>query len=109
MDSSDTENNDELLFTSSATLYYNCFKRKKCRFTAHALCREREREGDYMKLFHTLKTDKDESKFFSDMRMSKSTFKYILGRMEKYDAEQKYHNCHGRPIMMEQRLVLTIQ
>lgn len=92
---------------SIATLYHFCVlrknvgKRKWRRFTAHELCKERPREGNYVKLFRSLSTGWDDKKLFEDMRISKATFQYILQHMKLYDANRWYYNCHGRPIMYE--------
>ena len=62
--------------------------------------------GEYHYLYKKLRNYPN--RFFEYLRMEIETFDYILnltsGKMQK-----KWKNCHGNPIVQEERLVLTLR
>ena len=73
---------------------------------AHPINRKRHAFGE----FHHLYPDqrKHPQKFFEYMRMTIETFDYILSKISSA-VNKKWCNCHARPIINEERLMVTIR
>ena len=76
------------------------------RYSTHPLNKRRNVSGEFHHLYTDLREHPD--KFFNYMRMSVETFDYIVF-MTYGSLSKKWRNCHGRPIMTEERLMLTIR
>ena len=75
----------ETFFLSSSTLYYFISPRLSRRYTAHDINCTRPEKSEYVTTFLFAKQHSDESKFYEYMHMCKSTFAYIVEKMNTYD------------------------
>lgn len=91
-----------LCLETSPALQYLLLKKRKCH--TNDVFVDREKYGEFHSLFHQL-VEQDE-KFFGYMRMTHSTFNYILENIR--DTIQKQSNFR-RCIPPEERLMVTLR
>lgn len=102
-----SDSEEELLLSSnSAKWYIEYHMRKKREYCAHPINTVRLKFGEFHHLYNHLR--KYPSKFFEYMRMMPQTFDYILSNISE-EIEKKWCNCHARPILPEERLMITIR
>lgn len=102
-----SDSEDEILLSSSATKYYILeIEQKRRKLCAHPINNERYVFGEFHHLYKDLR--QHPTKFAEYMRMKISTFDYLLSKIED-SLHKRWRNCHGRPILQEERLMITIR
>lgn len=102
--SSSSSDEDDILLSSSYRKW--CLIKNRRRKTIHPLNKKRSQFGEFHHLYNDLR--KDKFRFFQYMRMSMETFDYILSKIgDKVNISWK--NCHAQPIIVEERLMLTLR
>nr|CAH7757791.1 unnamed protein product [Callosobruchus chinensis] len=102
--SSSSSDEDDILFNSSLTKWYFIQNRRKK--TVHPLNKKRSQFGEFHHLFNDLRIDNQ--RFFEYMRMSIDTFDYIIEKIG-HKVNITWKNCHSQPIIIEERLMLTLR
>lgn len=104
-DSSDSSSDEEfLLLDGPLNLWYR--SQTAVKETVHPINKKRAEFGEYHHLMPDLK--RDSARFFSYMRMTQSTFVYILDKIQKI-FRKEWKNCHSLPISAEERLMVTLR
>lgn len=99
------DSEDEMFFSSSVVNYYILkTSDRKRKFCAHPLNTRRYMFGEFHHLYKQLR--QHPAKFMEYMRMKIETFDYILSYIK---IEKTWRNCHSRPILSEERLMITIR
>ena len=96
----------EVLLSTSAKYYILESAPKKRAFSAHPINVDREIFGEFHHLYTQLK--QHPPKFKEYMRMTVETFDYVLSHISDR-SEKDWRNCHTRPIVPEERLMITIR
>lgn len=73
---------------------------------AHPINKKRIEFGEYHHLYPDLR--KDPGRFFEYMRMSPSTFDYVCDTLRPH-ITKNWCNFHTRPIVTEERVMLTVR
>lgn len=98
-----SDSDDEILF-DNATLRILLTSSRQ--YNVHPINKRRNMMGQYHNLF--LKQKKYPEKFFEYVRMSLSTFNYILEKVAGH-LTKKWTNFIRQPIGPEERLVVTLR
>lgn len=83
-----------------------CAEKGVRRWKVHPVNKERTTLGEFYHLYQELKGYPD--RFYDYLRISPSTFKYILGLLEQ-KVEKVFTNRQEQPISVEERLVVTLR
>lgn len=100
------DSEDEMLFSSAVTYYIVESARKKRKYSAHPINTHRHVFGEFHHLYKELR--QHPAKFFEYMRMEIETFEYI-SLLISDRIQKRWSNCHSRPILTEERLMITIR
>lgn len=98
-----SDSDDEILFDNAALRILLASSRQ---YNVHPINKRREMMGQYHNLF--LKLKNYPNKFFEYLRMSLSTFNYILKKVASH-LTKKWTNFLHQPIQAEERLVVTLR
>ncbi|KAJ4445745.1 hypothetical protein ANN_12430 [Periplaneta americana] len=79
---------------------------RRRKYSVHPINKERTKLGEFYQLYQQLKAFPD--RFYEYLRMSQSTFNYILMLIEP-KIQKVYTNIHKQPISAEERLVVTLR
>ena len=102
-----SDSEEELLSISNAVKYYMIEIAGKTRkFSAHPINTQRYTYGEFHHLYKQLR--QHPTKFREYMRMQIETFDFIVLHSSNR-IERKWRNCHSRPILAEERLMITIR
>lgn len=102
-----SDSEEEILLSSSAVKYYIAKSlNKKGKISAHPINTQRYEFGEFHHLFKQLRDHPE--KFIEYMRMNIQTFDYILAHISNR-IQKVYRNCHSRPILPEERLMVTVR
>lgn len=101
------QSKDKIFFTSTLRSWYLLRRQAgKRKYAAHLVNSKRPTFGEFVHLYKDLR--KYPEKFREYMRMEPVTFNYILGNIRS-QLSKKWRNCHARPILPKERLMVTIK
>lgn len=102
-----SDSEDEFIMLDSAICKYFIMKNSRIRTCcAHPINTKRWEFGEFHHLYEDLRLD--DERFFGYMRMRIETFDYICSKVHT-KLDKKWNNCHARPILSEERLMLTFR
>lgn len=106
MDTSSDSSMEDIFLLLDSTYIRNVLMQKPPKIGIHPINRKRGKFGEFHHLYSDLRND--EKRFFEYMRMTPSTFDFILGKIRS-EIVKNWQNCHLEPISIEERLVILIR
>ena len=97
---------EEEFLCSPATKRYILKKKRFRRYHVHPINKKRSTLGEFHYLYKELRNYPD--RFFEYVRMGPPTFDYILEKIRS-KLRKRRKNCHGNPITIEEKLVITLR
>lgn len=102
-----SDSEEEIYLASNAVKYFIAkIATRKRNFCAHPINRRRYLFGEFHHLYKQLR--EHPAKFIEYMRMKMETFDYIHSQISD-KIEKQWRNCHSRPILSEERLMITLR
>uniref|UniRef100_T1H970 CUB domain-containing protein n=1 Tax=Rhodnius prolixus TaxID=13249 RepID=T1H970_RHOPR len=97
---------EEEFLCSAATKWYILKKKRLRKYHVHPINKKRSTLGEFHHLYKELRNYPD--RFFEYVRMGPPTFDYILEKIRS-KLSKLWKNCHGNPITIEEKLVITLR